>query len=172
MTPEEKKLILDEFKTITLGELVIESEKQALTLRKYIQNLVRSGTSGDVIKETLLRDLREGGQIFGSFRAQFKATVYKNVESATNKGMQVAQVEKGVILYDWLPEFSERTCQDCINRSQMSARSMKDWEIIGIPGSGVTICGDKCRCRLVASSVYNGNMVKEASKIYNKEKIK
>lgn len=172
MTEAEKKALIDKFKKITIAELYLEVEREAITLRKYISKQLRAGTGAAEIKATLLRDLREGGQIFGSFRSQFKATV-KNEVADTNRKVQFQlQREDGVKLYSWTLDPGASHCDDCINRSEMEPMTMKEWEVVGTPDAGMTICGDRCRCRLIADGYFTNAEVEEANQEYLKEKGK
>jgi len=172
MTNEEIQNLVDEFKTITIAELVLESEREALTLRKFISQQIRAGTDPTELKAVLLRDLKEGGQIFGSFRSQFKATVKNEVENTNRRTINAITYEKGVELLDWTLDPGAEHCDDCLNRSEMQPATMKQWQIIGVPMAGITICGLRCRCRLTPSGIYTNQDVKDADKIYQKEKIK
>ena len=171
MTDEELQILVDEFKTITIAEMALESERQALTLRKFISQQIRSGTGPKELKAFLIRDLKEGGQIFGSFRSQFKATVKNEVENANRQTHHAIAREEGMQLYSWMLDPGAHSCEDCLSRAEMPSAPMKEWEIIGVPGAGVTICGEKCRCRLIPDGIYTNKDVTEADKIYQKEKL-
>lgn len=45
----------------------------------------------------------------------------------------------------WIAVGDERTCEDCAGRSGASL-PLEEWETIGLPGDGATICADYCRC--------------------------
>lgn len=170
MTEAEKKKLVDKFKTIAIAEMYLEADRQAITLQKYIAQQVRAGTGAEEIKRVLLRDLREGGQIFGSFRSQFKATVKNEVENANRTTQFQLQREDGVKLYSWTLDPGASHCEDCINRSEMEPMTMEEWQVVGVPEAGMTICGDRCRCRLIADGYFTNAEVEEANNEYLKEK--
>ena len=170
MTDQELQALVDEFKTIAIAELYIEAERQTLSLRKYIMQQVRAGTDPNELKAVLIRDLNEGGQIFGSFRSQFKATVKNEVSNVNRKVHYAIQRENGMELLSWTLDPGKKHCEDCLSRADMPSRTMKEWQIIGVPEAGVTICGDKCGCRLLPDGIYTNAEVDEANQIYMKEK--
>lgn len=166
MTEQELQEIVDRFKRITIAELYLEADKQAITLRKFIAQQVRAGTDPSALKQALVRDLREGGQIFGSFRSHFKATVKMEVENVNRQTHIAIQRENGVQLYAWVLDPAAQHCQDCLYNAEREPRTLEEWDILGAPEAGLTICGDRCRCQLVASGVFGEGIRDEAEKQY------
>jgi hypothetical protein len=60
------------------------------------------------------------------------------------------EISLSEVLYVWQldPTVIEH-CDDCSQNSGMESKTLIEWQSIGIPGSGNTICGDYCRCILV-----------------------
>ena len=166
MTEEQKQQIVNEFKTIALGDLILESEKAGLTLRQHVKRQLRAGVSPYAVKNFLLTDLREGGQIFGSFRKSFRQTVTNTVERTGSTAKNFIQEQRKVQLYDWVIEASPNNCDDCLSRSGMSAKTMENWQAVGVPQAGMTLCGQYCNCELVESGVYTQDMMTEVKKQY------
>jgi len=139
---------------ITLSTSVgIAAEKQALTLSEVITRMSKSGMSKEAIKEALIRDLHEGGQLFGDFRKQFKANMKWGLEETARK-----EFEKGLDkvngMWEWLGIADSKICPDCSERNAMSPKLWQEWEAMGLPGGGSTICGSNCRCRMaIAESI-------------------
>ena len=48
----------------------------------------------------------------------------------------------------WQTE-SGRPCPDCVNRSGWEPRTYAEWEAVGLPKYGATVCGNRCMCVLV-----------------------
>lgn len=48
----------------------------------------------------------------------------------------------------WQTE-SGRPCPDCVDRSSWGTRTYNEWEAVGLPKYGATICGQRCQCVLV-----------------------
>ncbi len=170
MTETELQEIVNEFKRITIAQLYLEADKQVITLKKFIAQQIRAGTDPTVLKQTLVRDLREGGQIFGSFRSQFKATVKMEVGNVNRETHYAIERENGVQLYAWILDPEAQHCQDCLYNAEREPMTMKEWEILGTPEAGITICGDRCRCRLLAAGVFNEEIRSEAEKQYMEQK--
>jgi hypothetical protein len=168
MTEEQKQQLVDEYKTITLGNLLLEGEKAGLTLRQYIKQAVRDGATPDELKGFLLRDLREGGQIFGSYRRQFRGQVVNNVEKTARDAkiyIQEAELKKGKETWTWVLEASANNCDDCLGRSGLSY-TMQEWRGLGLPQGGRTICGQYCNCELISDGIFTQDMVNEVKKQY------
>ena len=49
----------------------------------------------------------------------------------------------------WVAVGDKNTCPDCIVRAGMPAMLYKDWVSLGLPGAGLTVCRDRCRCFLM-----------------------
>ena len=137
---------------ITLsGVLGITAEKQALTLAEVISKMASSGISKDVIKETLLRDLNEGGQIFGDFRRSFKSNIKWGIEETARREFEQG-LDKVDGMWEWLGISDNKICPDCEMRNGKPSMKWEVWESEGLPGTGITICGSNCRCRMVLSN--------------------
>lgn len=54
--------------------------------------------------------------------------------------------------FTWIAVGDERTCLDCAGRSGASL-PLDEWESIGLPGDGATICADYCRCVVMADGL-------------------
>jgi hypothetical protein len=121
---------------------------QALTLTGLVQRMSTSGMSKEVIKETLLRDLREGGQIFGDFRKQFKSNMKWGIEEIARREFEQG-LDKVDGMWEWLGISDKKICDDCEARNKKSPQKWIEWESEGLPGTGITICGSNCRCRMV-----------------------
>ena len=172
MTDEELQQIVDEFKVIALADLYANTDMTVISLRRFITMQKRSGVAESVIRNNLLTDLREGGQIFGGFRSAFKTTVFNDLKEADNEVSHKAFQEVRAELYDWFLDPASNTCPDCQMRSEMRARTWNEWEAIGLPQAGTTICGEKCNCRLNATGIFTKPMEAEVGKQYKEQRVK
>ena len=146
--PEGIPAYLKEMQIVLTSGLLAEAQKQTLTLEQLINKMKLSGMSIAEIKSVLLTDLTEGGQIFGDFRKQFKATVKGGLED-TARGAVKNIIGDDVELWDWLGITDGKICPVCLKRHNMEPMKYEKWQTIGLPGSGVTLCGKNCRCVLV-----------------------
>jgi hypothetical protein len=125
--------------------LGLKVEKSALNLREYIQLRVSQGSPIDLVKEELIRDLREGGRIFGEFRRAIKATSRGSVNRARDDGYFS---EFGVATkYRWSAVLV-KTCPDCLKRHGQ-VKTWEEWEAEGMPRAGATVCRENCHCVLI-----------------------
>lgn len=124
--------------------------RSAVTIETYVKSRVTAGASKTAIKAELLKDLKEGGRIFGEFRNAVKATA-NGVMSRTR---DIAQIDEHGLEQDfkWVAVLDERTCPDCERRHGQS-KSWDEWESEGLPRTGATKCGNYCRCILVPQGV-------------------
>jgi hypothetical protein len=52
-------------------------------------------------------------------------------------------------LYQWTL-VKDNNCEDCIARANEDPKTMEEWELVGVPQSGATICNEYCGCELTA----------------------
>lgn len=119
--------------------------RTALTLEEYVQLRVSQGASLEQIRADLLKDLEEGGRIFGEFRNAIKPTFAGSISRFRDVG-QVAENGIGE-LFRWAA-ILVNTCPDCLDRHGI-VQSWDDWEQLGLPRSGATVCRDHCKCVLM-----------------------
>lgn len=154
---------LREMQIILTAGLIDEAAKQTLTLRQVIRKMKTSGMVDTEIEKILFKDLHEGGQIFGDFRKQLKATVKNGLEDTGRN--EVRQSYLDVKLWDWVGIADGKICDDCLSRNNMSAMSWEDWQAIGLPGTGATVCDRNCRCVLTPAE----SIQKEAGGLIRKK---
>ena len=55
-----------------------------------------------------------------------------------------------VLRWEARPDLSQkgRSCPDCAGRNGQEA-TLEEWEAMGFPSDGITLCGGKCNCKLV-----------------------
>ena len=145
--------LFDEFEARELETMNIllrsKASKSAITIDEFINLRLSQGASQDSIRDALLRDLREGGRIFGEFRSSIKATARGSINRVRDNSIYS---EYGVDRqYRWVAVLV-RTCPDCLE-NHGSVKTWDEWEQsrFGLPRSGGTICRENCRCVLVIS---------------------
>lgn len=121
--------------------------KKPLTLEQYVKNRRAKGDTNEQIRKDLLDDLDKGGLIFGDFKKSFEPT-FPN--SKRRFGDQKTNAN-GEWLYKWsaliLPKHSP--CPDCLKRNGQS-KTWEEWEKLGFPRSGKTLCKKKCMCVVIS----------------------
>ncbi len=146
--PDEIPEHLEDMWLTFTASMGIIADKQALTLQDIINRMLSSGMSKAEVKANLIQDLREGGQIFGDFRKQFKSTVKWGVEETARRESTVG-VDLDTELWEWLAIADNKICGDCADRALEEPKKYAEWQTAGLPGSGATVCQQNCRCRLV-----------------------
>jgi len=139
----------DNATNIDLGNLVLfirnRSLRTALTLDEFIQTALNQGMDRDILKQTLLKDLEEGGRIFGEFRRSIKATANGTMNNFRDSAQWAEEVD--VQKFMWVAVLTN-TCPDCLPRHG-DIKPMEEWEQEGLPRSGFSVCKDNCKCILV-----------------------
>lgn len=161
--PADKKEITQagidkEMSTLEIS-LIAKVSRTAITLDEYIEIRLSQGTTIEVIRADLLKDLNEGGRIFGEFLNAVKPTFAGSVGRFRDVG---AIAEIGIEKkWRWVAVLVN-TCPDCLKRHNQ-AKIWEDWEAEGLPRTGATVCKEWCKCVLVPDVVailepiYRGN---------------
>lgn len=108
-------------RTITGAELESLITSESTTVKAEI----------DAMKRFILQGIRE--------------SVTQSAQTSLETSLVKASPEDQ--LYDW--EAEPKACPDCSQRASQGAFTMAYWLGVGTPRTGATICGRKCRCRLV-----------------------
>jgi hypothetical protein len=138
---------LTELESVISGALVNNVEQTLFNLHQAIQQMQTSGMSRDSIKQTLVRDLERGGMVFGGFKAGIRSTIQQATNVASQRGAVQTFETAGVKMFRWIV-VSDNPCPDCIDRNGQTG-TMKFFRDIGMPGSGFSVCGKHCHCRVV-----------------------
>ena len=148
MPPQDKiKAGIDrELRTMEIL-LTTKINRTAITLEGYIALRQAQGASLATIKSGLLADLETGGRMFGEFRNSMRATYAGSTSRFSDIGItSETGIEKS---FRWVAVL-ENTCPDCLDRHGQ-IMSWEDWEQIGLPKTGATICMEHCKCVLITA---------------------
>lgn len=143
--PDYLKWFISKF-NIVFSISRIKDSRKTISLDEYIKHRLNQGETKENIQKELLKDLKEGGQIFGDFRKAIKATpncIIHNFKYSEQWTKDIA-VKK----YRWVSVLDNDTCSDCLERHAQD-KSMEEWEKEGLPRAGFTACKQNCRCILV-----------------------
>jgi hypothetical protein len=153
-TTEIQALTEDDARRIllfTFNGMSLAAEQAALTLEQYITTLAANGMPREQIRALLLSDLSEGGPIFASVKNTFRRAVASNIEDVSN-GTLGGMFDKNLTdtqVYDWvLDERITNHCEDCLDRAGREPMTWVEWELIGLPKAGATVCNQNCGCKL------------------------
>lgn len=141
---------------IVLGSKITRS---AATLEEYVQMRLAQGATLKVIRADLLNDLEEGGPIFNEFRNAIQPTFAGSVHRFRDIG-EVSEIGKEDNKWRWVAVLVN-TCPDCLKRHN-DVKTWDEWESEGLPRSGVTVCGQNCKCVLLPERVAQLEPVKRS----------
>ena len=119
-------------------------------LEREIALLRNAGITDAAILDILGSDLATNGRIFGELRN----TIKRGIVSAT---MQASRVGSDSVYGDsvemqWVSVGTPKICVDCEPRIGQ-VRTWNEWEALGLPASGFSVCKEFCYCQLVPADV-------------------
>ena len=119
-------------------------------LEREIALLRNAGVTEAAIVDILGNDLATNGRIFGEFRN----TIKRGIVSATMHASRIGQdrVYGDSVEMQWVSVGSPRICVDCEERIG-EVRTWDEWESIGLPASGFSVCKEFCYCQLIPSDI-------------------
>ena len=119
-------------------------------IEREIAILRNAGVSEGAIVNILRNDLATNGRIFGEFRN----TIKRGIVSATMHASRLGQdrVYGDSMMFRWVSVGTPKICGDCAARIG-EIRSWKEWESLGFPASGFSVCKEFCYCQLVPEDV-------------------
>ncbi len=124
-------------------------------LQREIAILRGAGIGDSNILRILNGDLGRGGRIFGEFRNAIKRGIIGGIMQSNRVGQSPVY---GNSLMQWVSVGSPRICPDCQSRIGQQA-TYSEWEAMGLPASGFSVCKEYCYCQLVPTEVKIDNPV-------------
>ena len=151
MDPElEEELLRELYNAIAL-ELASSANRVALNLENFISIQSQRLTGSEVLR------IIYGGQslIPATEIASMTTAINEILAGAINRawgtGMGAKLAETPEALYYWRLS-PGNNCPDCIDRAGFDPQPFADWEMIGLPRDGVTLCQANCNCVLDTDS--------------------
>ncbi len=137
-------------------KLSVTGEGWAERIKQQLRDWAASGMSEDEIIKKITKELSVGGTIFEAMVGNFaniagEATDYVSID-------QVHEEWKGANEWTWLTVHDDNRCDDCAERDGQT-KTWEEWEALGLPGLGATICGWRCRCDLEPAELAAGAML-------------
>ena len=119
-------------------------------IEREITLLRNAGISESGIINILGNDLATNGRIFGEFRNTIKRGVVSSVMQASRVGQD--RVHGDSVKFRWVSVGTPKICVDCTPRIG-EVRSWEEWESLGLPASGFSVCKEFCYCQLVPEEI-------------------
>jgi len=153
-----------------------------LTTEQLIKVLHRFGINATEIRNQMLREfsrpagriaaLKRQGQeadqtMLNQLHGQIKRIRTSLERRMVGKAIAEFQYERTKILYEekltkrifvWICTF-KNSCESCIPRHNQ-VKSMREWEIMGIPKSDSLICNGNCNCSIIPRPDIEGEKIK------------
>ena len=122
----------------------------ATRIEPEIALLRNAGVQQREIVNILRNDLASNGRIFGELRN----TIKRGIVSATMHASRLGQdrVYGDSVAMQWVSVGTPRICVDCENRIGQ-VRTWNEWEAVGLPASGFSVCKEFCYCQLIPTSI-------------------
>ena len=119
-------------------------------LEREIALLRNAGVTEAAIVDILGNDLATNGRIFGEFRN----TIKRGIVSATMHASRIGQdrIYGDSLEMQWVSVGSPRICVDCEDRIG-EIGTWDEWEAIGLPASGFSVCKEFCYCQLIPTDI-------------------
>tara|TARA_R100000808_G_scaffold24661_1_gene57433 strand:+ start:897 stop:1391 length:495 start_codon:yes stop_codon:yes gene_type:complete len=122
----------------------------ATEIEREIALLRNAGISNDEILRILRSDLSTNGRIFGRLRNNIKRGIVSAVMQASRIGQD--RVYGDSVMMQWVSVGTPKICVDCESRIGQ-VRSWEEWEVLGLPASGFSVCKEFCYCQLIPADV-------------------
>lgn len=148
---------------IITGELAIlqkslKTTKEVFTLKaaELITNLGLRGLSEEQIINVLLDDFENDGALFGGLKRQLIGDAQSFAEVTSSElDTRIIFEESGQEPMVWLA-ILVNTCEDCIPRHG-TTHTYEEWQALGLPATGWSVCKFHCKCQLFPASVVDQN---------------
>ena len=119
-------------------------------LEREIALLRNAGVTEASIVNILGNDLATNGRIFGEFRNTIKRGIVSTTMHASRIGQD--RIYGDSVAMQWVSVGSPKICIDCTDRIGL-VRSWEEWESVGLPASGFSVCKEFCYCQLIPTTI-------------------
>ena len=119
-------------------------------LEREIAVLRNAGIAESAIIDILGNDFANNGRIFGEFRNTVKRGIVSSVMQASRVGADRVYGDR--MMFRWVSVGTPKICVDCEDRIG-DIRSWEEWESLGFPASGFSVCKEFCYCQLVPEEI-------------------
>lgn len=124
-----------------------------IDLASLIGQMQASGMTDEAVTKQITRKLADLDKPFGAFVRNLTGAALFSVQRTANAAMVTSIIDtpEGANADDkwmWVTVGDNRVCKDCEPRHGM-VKTQEEWERLGIPKSGFSICEERCRCVIV-----------------------
>ena len=122
----------------------------ATRIEREVALLRNAGVTDAAILDILGNDLATNGRIFGELRNTIKRGIVSAIMQASRVGAD--RVYGDSMMMRWVSVGTPKICVDCTPRIGQ-VKSWDEWEALGLPASGFSVCKEFCYCQLVPVDV-------------------
>lgn len=139
---------------IAYDRLRLTSDKFVLNLQYEVRLLAKSGMNQQAVKRALDAKWKDLDGLFREMLAGYTSAAIFSIQRAASDTMlkTVVQTEDAPNsdeqAWQWVTVGDLRVCKDCQPRHG-EIHSVDEWERLGIPKSGFSVCEDRCRCMIL-----------------------
>ena len=141
--PREVLELLD----TTMEKMLFDADVFTSRIAKTVGTQTSAGVATSSIEDILANDMGEEGRIFGELRNTVKESLVEGINQTSRAGAFQAYDPDEDTLFTWVTVAGHRICKDCLPRGG-ERKTLRDWEAVGVPASGWSICGGYCYCIL------------------------
>jgi hypothetical protein len=138
-------------------------------LSREVEVLRGAGLSEAAILATLAGDLSSHGRIFGEFRNAIKRAVVLGVMQSFRIGQD--NIYGDQLEFKWISVGSPKICPDCEDRVGQ-IRTWDEWQELGVPASGFSVCKENCYCQLVPAEIQMNDIIRIDDIDFDAERIR
>ena len=142
---------------IIANQISTSAAISALSIEEAITTMLASGMSREAINAVLIGDLTSSGPLFGAFKNKLKSTVRNAIEFSSNGSSNGKFVAAGVERFQWISVGDGKVCPDCEERHGETGTA-EFFDLIGREGSGFSVCGPNCRCKILPDGYKGENL--------------
>lgn len=150
-----------------------DAKRTTLVIDSYIAQQRAMGVADEIIIANLNDDLKTDRLgLFKEFKNALRNRTTGLVHQAASVGMvsQYQSTGKPKELYSWQAIANgndENSCNDCVERHGMED-TLDNWIAIGLPASGFSRCGTRCRCMIIPTGVKKDKPLKLVRNEFNR----
>jgi len=131
----------------TIGDLERRLDTFILDVDSEIIKMRATGMSEQAIYDSLMYDMDNNTGVFGVLKGGIERQTDEMVSQVTQTERIKGLPQEDLYYWNLDPTVAEH-CPTCLANSMRPAMTLNDWQMLGIPGSGTTECGDYCCCAL------------------------
>ena len=142
LPPEARELL-----EATMGRMLNDADVFTSRISKAVQTQTSGGIATAATQGVLTADMATAGAIFGELRNTIKESIVEGINQTGRAGSFEAYEVEPDTLFTWVTVAGHKICEDCSPRGGQRL-TLDEWEQIGMPGTGWSICGGHCYCVL------------------------